>query len=137
MRFAPCHHYDRRLDARGAAGFTLIELMVVLSLIALLLTLAIPRYFTAVDNGRISVQRQNVATIRDAIDKFYGDQGKYPESLEELVVKRYLRQLPLDPVSEAANWVVVAPQDPTQGAVYDVQPAPRSAQPSVVVKGPE
>ncbi len=137
MRFAPCHHDDRRLDARGAAGFTLIELMVVLSLIALLLTLAIPRYFTAVDNGRISVQRQNVATIRDAIDKFYGDQGKYPESLEELVVKRYLRQLPLDPVSEAANWVVVAPQDPTQGAVYDVQPAPRSAQPSVVVKGPE
>ena len=137
MRFASCHHDNSRLVARGAGGFTLIELMVVLSLIALLLTLAIPRYFTAIDNGRLSVQRQNVATIRDAIDKFYGDQGKYPESLEELVVKRYLRQMPLDPVSEAANWVVVAPQDPTQGAVYDVQPAPRSAQSSVVVKAPE
>ncbi len=110
--------------------------MVVLTLIALLRTLAIPRYFTAVDNGRVSVQRQNVATIRDAIDKFYGDQGKYPESLEELVVKRYLRQMPVDPLTEAANWVVVAPQDPTQGAVYDVQPAPRPAA-GVVVKGSE
>lgn len=106
-------------------GFTLIEMLVVMTLIALLLTLAAPRYFSALDNGRLNVQRQNVATIRDAIDKFFGDQGKYPESLDELVAKRYLRQLPIDPVSEAANWVVIAPQDPALGAVFDVQPASR------------
>ena len=106
-------------------GFTLIEMLVVMTLIALLLTLAVPRYFSALDNGRLNVQRQNVATLRDAIDKFFGDQGKYPESLDELVTKRYLRQVPVDPVSGAPDWVVIAPQDPTLGAVYDVQPAPR------------
>jgi general secretion pathway protein G len=120
-------HLDAPNPAMGARGFTLIEMVVVMTLIALLLTLAIPRYFAVIDNGRLNVQRQNVATIRDAIDKFFGDQGKYPESLEELVTKRYLRQVPVDPVSESANWIVVAPQDPTQGAVFDVQPATRSA----------
>lgn len=113
----------RRGPAVSRHGFTLIEMVVVMTLIALLLTLAIPRYFSVIDNGRLSVQRQNVATIRDAIDKFFGDQGKYPESLDELVAKRYLRQVPLDPVSESANWVLVAPQDSSQGAVFDVQPA--------------
>lgn len=106
-------------------GFTLIEMLVVMTLIALLLTLAVPRYFSALDHGRLNVQRQNVATLRDAIDKFFGDQGKYPESLDELVTKRYLRQVPVDPLSEAPDWVVIAPQDPTLGAVYDVQPALR------------
>jgi general secretion pathway protein G len=103
-------------------------MLVVMTLIALLLTLAIPRYFSALDNGRLSVQRQNLATLRDAIDKFYGDQGRFPETLDELVVKRYLRQVPLDPLTERDNWVVIAPQDPTLGAVYDVQPANTSAQ---------
>ena len=104
-------------------GFTLIEILVVMTLIALLLTLAVPRYFSVLDNGRLNVQRQNVATIRDAIDKFFGDQGKYPDSLDDLVSKRYLRQVPLDPVTEAANWVLIAPQDASLGAVFDVQPA--------------
>lgn len=117
------HHSDARLRAAAARGFTLIEMVVVMTLIALLLTLAIPRYFAVIDNGRLNVQRQNVATIRDAIDKFFGDQGKYPESLDELVSKRYLRQVPVDPVSESANWIVVAPEDLSQGAVFDVQPA--------------
>ena len=78
-------------------GFTLIELMVVMATIALLLTLAVPRYFHAIDNGKISVQRQNIATIRDAIDKFYGDQARYPETLQELVQAKYLRNSKLKP----------------------------------------
>ncbi len=109
-----------------ARGFTLIELMVVMATIALLLTLAVPRYFHAIDNGKLSVQRQNIATIRDAIDKFYGDQARYPESLQELVQARYLRSVPVDPLTEAPNWIVIAPQDPTQGAVFDVRSAQRS-----------
>jgi len=109
-----------------AHGFTLIELMVVMATIALLLTLAVPRYFHAIDNGKLSVQRQNIATIRDAIDKFYGDQARYPESLQELVQARYLRSVPVDPLTEAPNWIVIAPQDPTQGAVFDVRSAQRS-----------
>ena len=94
-----------------------------MTLIALLLTLAVPRYFGSVDAGRLTVQRQNAATIRDAIDKFSADLGRYPDSLDELVAKRYLRQVPVDPVSELPNWVVTAPPDPTTGSVFDVTPA--------------
>jgi general secretion pathway protein G len=111
-----------RRRTREPRGFTLLEMLVVMTLIALLLTLALPRYFHALDYGRGNVQRQNLATIRDAIDKFHGDLGRYPDSLEELVTHRYLRQVPVDPVSETSNWVVVAPQDTTQGNVYDIQP---------------
>lgn len=118
---ASCRHRHR-----VSAGFTLIEMLVVMTLIALLLTLAVPRYFSVLDNGRNTVQRQNIAAIRDAIDKFYGDQGRYPESLDELVVKRYLRGVPIDPVSELADWVVIAPADPSQGMVFDIQAAPKA-----------
>ena len=103
-------------------AFTLIEMLVVMTLIALLLTLAVPRYFHSLDAGRLNVQQQNLATLRDAIDKFFGDVGRYPESLDELVSKRYLRQIPLDPVSETNQWIVVAPADTTLGSVFDVQP---------------
>jgi len=118
MHTAPTPQAPRHASRRG---FTLIEMLVVMTLIALLLTLAVPRYFSSLDNGRQTVQRQNLATMRDAIDKFYGDQGRYPDTLDELVVKRYLRSVPIDPVTETSNWVVSAPVDPTQGAVYDVQ----------------
>ncbi len=94
-----------------------------MTLIALLLTLAVPRYFGSIDNGKLTVQRQNLATIRDAIDKFDADLGRYPESLDELVGKRYLRQVPIDPLTELASWTIVAPPDPTQGNVYDVLPS--------------
>jgi len=102
-------------------GFTLIELVIVMATIALLLTLAIPRYFNTIDNGKASVQRQNMATIRDAIDKFHGDQGRFPDTLHELVSEKYLRAVPVDPFTTAPDWVIVAPEDPTMGGVYDVR----------------
>jgi general secretion pathway protein G len=86
----------------------------------------VPRYFNVVDSSRARVQQQNLVTLRDAIDKFYADLGRYPDALDELVSKRYLRQIPLDPVSESANWTVVAPKDTSTGSVYDVQPPPRA-----------
>ena len=107
-----------------AKGFTLLEMLVVMTLIALLLTIGLPRYFHALDYERANVQKQNLATIRDAIDKFHGDLGRYPDTLDELVTRRYLRHVPVDPVTETANWVVVAPQDAAEGNVYDVQPPP-------------
>ena len=94
-----------------------------MTLIALLLTLAVPRYFTAMDNGRSRVQQQNLVTMRDAIDKYFGDLGRYPDTLEDLVSKHYLREIPIDPVSEQRDWTVVAPPDPSLGAIFDVTPS--------------
>lgn len=108
---------------RGCCGFTLIELMVVMVLIALLLSIATPRYFNALSHGRIKVQRQNLAVMRDAIDKFYGDQGRYPDTLEDLVSLHYLREIPVDPVSESVDWVTLPPKDAAPGMIFDVQPA--------------
>jgi general secretion pathway protein G len=110
---------------RRPPGFTLIELAIVMATIALLLTLALPRYFHTIEQGKLNVQRQNIATIRDAIDKFYGDRARYPDTLEELVRAKYLRAVPVDPVTDAPDWVVVAPQDPALGGVYDVRSAAR------------
>jgi general secretion pathway protein G len=109
-------------------GFTLIELIVVMAVIALLLTLAVPRYFNAIDNSKAAVQRQNIAVLRDSIDKFFGDNGRYPENLAELVSKRYLREVPQDPLTEDSNWVIVPPQDITLGAVYDIKSAYKLAE---------
>ena len=109
--------------SQGPRGFTLIELVIVMATIALLLTLALPRYFHAIDLGKQNVQRQNIATLRDAIDKFFGDQARYPDSLEELVQKRYLRSVPVDPMTQLPDWTAVAPGDDSPGNVYDVRSA--------------
>jgi general secretion pathway protein G len=123
-------HCHSPLRAPWCRGFTLIEMLVVMTLIALLLTLAVPRYFSTLDTGRARVQLQNIATLRDAIDKFHADQGRYPQALDELVEKKYLRHIPKDPITEAADWDVIAPTDPSLGNVYDVKPAPRVENPA-------
>ncbi|KAF3996042.1 type II secretion system protein [Glaciimonas immobilis] len=102
-------------------AFTLIEMVIVMALIGLLLTLAVPRYFMALENGKIKVQQQNLASIRDAIDKFYGDQGHYPETLDTLVQSRYLRSVPIDPLTEKSNWTIVAPIE--TGSSKELNPA--------------
>ena len=108
-------------DAR-ARGFTLIELLVVMAIIAVLLTLAVPRYFGSMDRSKEAVLKEDLFQLRDAIGKYYGDKGKYPESLEALATEKYLRKVPVDPITESATtWVVVAPEDPQKGAVYDVK----------------
>lgn len=104
-------------------GFTLIELLVVMAIIATLLSIALPRYFGSVERAKEVALRQSLTVMRDAIDKFYGDQGRYPEQLEDLVTQRYLRDVPVDPVTgERTTWQMVAPPDSagTKGRVYDV-----------------
>jgi general secretion pathway protein G len=103
-------------------GFTLIELLVVLAIIGTLLSLALPRYNGSVDKSKEAVLRQNVATLRDAIDKFHGDTGKYPQSLDDLVEKQYLRRIPLDPVTNSEKtWVTVPSEDADDPGVMDVK----------------
>ncbi|MFY9328342.1 MAG: prepilin-type N-terminal cleavage/methylation domain-containing protein [Georgfuchsia sp.] len=106
---------------RPVNGFTLIELIIVLTIIALLLSIASPRYFHSVDKSKETVLRSNLAMTRDALDKYYGDNGKYPDQLETLVTKKYLRSLPLDPITESTTtWTVVAPDSPEKGGVFDI-----------------
>ncbi len=113
----------RQGAVRRVAGFTLIELMVVLAVIALLLSVAVPRYFHSVNLARESVLRANLAATRDALDKYFGDTGSYPDSLEQLVQSRYLRALPVDPITESVTtWSVIAPAQPERaGAVFDLR----------------
>jgi general secretion pathway protein G len=103
-------------------GFTLIELLVVLAIVALLLTLAVPRYFQNIDSSKEAVLRDNLRVTRETIDKFYGDTGRYPKSLDELVERKYLRALPFDPLTEStATWVIVPPDDTDKGGVYSIK----------------
>jgi general secretion pathway protein G len=103
-------------------GFTLIELLVVLAIIAVLLTLTVPRYFQHTDVARERVLYENLQVTRDAIDKFYGDQARYPESLNELVEKNYLRALPIDPILEKADaWQIdPPPSSDFKGQVFNL-----------------
>ncbi len=125
MTFSPLtsiQHGGRVADERRMCGFTLIELLVVLAIIAVMLTLAVPRYFGQIDMAKEAVLRDNLKTTRDVIDKFYGDIGRYPESLQELVDKNYLRAVPIDPITESSgSWVVLSPPANYKGSVYDLK----------------
>jgi general secretion pathway protein G len=117
-------------------GFTLIELLVVMAIISMLLALAVPRYFHSVEKSKEAVLKENLSTMRNALDKYYGDSGKYPKTLDELVTGKYLRSVPVDPITESATtWVIVPPDDATKGGVYDVKSgAPGNSQEGIPFK---
>jgi len=110
-----------RLRARVSRGFTLIELLVVMAALGLLLAITVPRYTEHVDRAREVVLRQNLAAVRESIDKFYADRGRYPAALQELVQSRYLRQIPLDPVSDRSDTWVLIPPTGTSTGVFDLR----------------
>lgn len=102
-------------------AFTLVELLVVLSILALLLSLAVPRYFAGVNRAKEQALKQQLLTTRKALDDYYADQGGYPDSLQVLVDKHYLDKLPYDPVLERNDgWVTTAPELPLTGGVYNL-----------------
>jgi general secretion pathway protein G len=102
-------------------GFTLIELLVVLTILALLVTMAAPRYFDRLDKAKESLLKQELQTVRESIDKFYADEGRFPESLEELVEKKYINKMPYDPITEKTDtWVTDAPTGGMEGNVADL-----------------
>jgi general secretion pathway protein G len=114
------HAGDRTMNTHRR-GFTLIELLVVMAVLATLLTLALPRYVSGLERSREAVLRHDPAVLRETLDRFRGDTGRYPASLDELVTARYLRNLPRDPITgSASTWVGVPPPDPELGGVYDV-----------------
>lgn len=104
-------------------GFTLIELLVVMAIIATLLSIATPRYLRSVDDAREAALKSNLAQMREALDRFHADLGTYPQALPDLVEKRYLRSIPVDPITESAQtWQVLPlPGAADTNAVYDVR----------------
>ena len=124
-----CARNDETVSAGiegGAAashrGFTLIELLVVLTVLAVLAGLIAPRYLDRVDDARETVLRQNIVGLRTALDQFYRDKARYPTTLDELVSERYIRAVPLDPVTDRVDtWVLIAPKGASTQGVFDVK----------------
>ena len=109
------------VSRRFGRGFTLIELLVVMAIIATLLAIAVPRYFLSLERAKEATLRQDLAVMRDAIDKYSGDTGQFPSSLPDLVEKRYLRALPEDPITKSAStWTTTSSSDADLPGITDV-----------------
>jgi len=114
------HQYINGLYKKSN-GFTLVELLVVLSILALLLTLAVPKYFTSIDKAKDATLKQDLNTLRESLDKYYADNGQYPKTLDDLVEHKYIRKLPVDPITEKNNtWIFTPPEPPLEGDIYDI-----------------
>jgi general secretion pathway protein G len=101
-------------------GFTFIELMVVMAIIASIISIAMPRYFDGLERSKETALKQNLKEMREAIDHYHSDKGDYPANLQTLVSERYLRFIPVDPITETSDsWQVTPPPD-NSNRVYDV-----------------
>jgi general secretion pathway protein G len=111
MRSAECKVRNERKNSAFSAphsalekGFTILELMIAMFIIIILLSVALPTYQRSIQQARETVLKENLFQMRRAIDQYTADKGKLPESLDKLVEEQYLRELPVDPISEKAEW---------------------------------
>lgn len=104
-------------------GFTLVELLVVLLLVALLASLVTPVVIQSISRAKESTLKEDLFVMRKAIDDYYADKGGYPEDLDTLATERYIRRVPVDPITEARDWVLVQSDDPEQTGIVDVNSA--------------
>jgi general secretion pathway protein G len=117
-----------RPKSRGSRGFTLIELMIVVSMLLILISIAVPNYVTSVKRARESVLRQDLFTMRSVISQYTLDKQKMPQSADDLVQANYLKQIPIDPTTREANWTwhtadegtIMSLDEQDQGGIDDV-----------------
>lgn len=103
-------------------GFTLIELLVAMAIVALLLSIVTPRYFHSVTKAEETVLKQDLSLMREALDKYHADTGKYPDTLEDLITKKYFRKIPVDPVTQSSTtWILIPPASTEKGAIFDIK----------------
>lgn len=103
-------------------GFTLIELLVVLAIVALLLSIITPRYIHQTTRAQEVSLKENLTTVRNAIDQYYSDKGFYPISLQELVDQHYLRKVPLDTITNSNNtWKMIYTNDSNKKYILDIK----------------
>ncbi len=113
--------------SRQRAGFTLLELMIVITIIIILAAIALPQYQKTILHAREAVLRDDLFKMRSLLDQYAADKGKLPQSLDDLITNRYMRELPVDPFTGQKDWTVTAGEDPnsTSGeqGVVDVHSA--------------
>jgi general secretion pathway protein G len=106
---------------RLTRGFTLVELLVVMAIIGLLLSIVAPRYIGTLERSKETALKQDLVVMREAISNFHHDLNRYPENLEELVQKKYLRTIPVDPITDRSDmWVSVYSTDSSEPGLVDV-----------------
>ncbi len=115
----------RHLSRKDLGGFSLLELMIVVSIAAILVTLAVPSFQKSALKAKEAALKQNLFTLRSILDQFYADRGTYPPSLEDLVAEQYIRQIPIDPFTrDSSTWDVVLEEkdseDDTPAGVFDI-----------------
>jgi general secretion pathway protein G len=105
----------------ASRGFTLIELLIVMAIIGTLLSIAVPRYFHALEHTRETVLKQDLSILREAIDKYYADLNDYPQQLPDLADKHYIRSVPLDPFTKVTDtWTLIPSDDPDHAGIRDI-----------------
>ena len=118
---------DWRSVRKNQSGFTLVELLVVIALISLLAAMAVVQYRNSIQRTQEATLKTNLFRMRDAIDQYYADKGKYPSSLDSLVSDQYLRKIPEDPFTKSTDSWQTVPAEPDPGnpsaepGIYDVK----------------
>jgi general secretion pathway protein G len=102
---------ERRTTNKNQKGFSLLELMISMFILVILLSVALPTYQRSVQHARETVLKENLWQMRRAIDQFAADKGKLPQSLDDLIKDNYLREKPVDPITEKAEWTEIQGED--------------------------